>query len=100
MRNWLIAVALFASIALPASAAEIAHFTAAITAEPDTLDITSTKDPGGSYVVLQNIYEQLWRMDAEQQAGKNRSRIGPFRPTGTPSRSRSSPALSSSRATS
>lgn len=55
----------------PASAAEIAHFTAAITAEPDTLDITSTKDPGGSYVVLQNIYEQLWRMDENNKPKKS-----------------------------
>jgi peptide/nickel transport system substrate-binding protein len=55
----------------PASAAEIAHFTAAITAEPDTLDITSTKDPGGSYVVLQNIYEQLWRMDENNKPEKS-----------------------------
>jgi peptide/nickel transport system substrate-binding protein len=54
-----------------ASAAEIAHFTAATPSEPDTLDITSTKDPGGSYVVLQNIYEQLWRMDANNRPVKS-----------------------------
>ncbi len=71
MRNRLIATALVATFALPASAADIARFTAAITAEPDTLDITSTKDPGGSYVVLQNIYEQLWRMDANNKPEKS-----------------------------
>jgi peptide/nickel transport system substrate-binding protein len=70
MKRILIAVALLAFSALPASAAEIARFTAAITAEPDTLDITSTRDPGGSYVVLQNIYEQLWRMDANNKPVK------------------------------
>lgn len=57
--------------AAPVGAAEIAHFTAATPSEPDTLDITSTKDPGGSYVVLQNIYEQLWRMDANNQPVKS-----------------------------
>jgi peptide/nickel transport system substrate-binding protein len=57
--------------ASPAGAAEIAHFMAATPSEPDTLDITSTKDPGGSYVVLQNIYEQLWRMDANNRPVKS-----------------------------
>ncbi|HVV93074.1 MAG TPA: ABC transporter substrate-binding protein [Hyphomicrobiales bacterium] len=52
-------------MALPATAGEIPHLNVAVTAEPDTLDITSTKDPGGSFVTLQNIYEQLWRFDSE-----------------------------------
>ena len=58
-------------IASPAIAADIVSFTAATPAEPDTLDITSTKDPGGSYVVLQNIYEQLWRMDENNKPVKS-----------------------------
>jgi len=71
IRNLFIAAALLAAFAVPAGAAEIAHFTAATPTEPDTLDITSTKDPGGSYVVLQNIYEQLWRMDENNKPQKS-----------------------------
>jgi peptide/nickel transport system substrate-binding protein len=70
-RNLALAAALIAFIApAPAWTAEIAHFTAATPSEPDTLDITSTKDPGGSFVVLQDIYEQLWGMDANNKPVK------------------------------
>jgi peptide/nickel transport system substrate-binding protein len=66
-RRLLVGAALAATVVLPAAAAAIPHLTAAITAEPDTFDITSTKDPGGASVVLQNIYEQLWGFDAQNK---------------------------------
>ena len=69
VRVLILTLALLAAI--PAMAADIVSFTAATPAEPDTLDITSTKDPGGSYVVLQNIYEQLWRMDENNKPVKS-----------------------------
>jgi peptide/nickel transport system substrate-binding protein len=64
------AAALLVITAAPAYAAEIAHFTAVSPSEPDTFDITATKDPGGSFVVLQNIYEQLWGFDAHNKPVK------------------------------
>jgi peptide/nickel transport system substrate-binding protein len=60
----LAAILLFAT---SAHAAEIAHFTAATPSEPDTLDITSTRDPGGSFVTLANIYQQLWGIDHDNK---------------------------------
>ena len=75
MRTSILIAPLFAAALVlaagPAGATEIAHFTAATPSEPDTLDITATKDPGGSYVVLQNVYEQLWRMDADNRPVKS-----------------------------
>ncbi|MGH7074034.1 MAG: ABC transporter substrate-binding protein [Stellaceae bacterium] len=66
IRNLLIATAALAAFIAPghyAGAAEIAHFTAATPSEPDTLDMTATRDPGGSFVALLNIYQQLWGVD-------------------------------------
>ncbi|HEX4112558.1 MAG TPA: ABC transporter substrate-binding protein [Stellaceae bacterium] len=63
-------MALLAAFIAPASAAAIAHFTAASPSEPDTFDITATRDPGGCFVVLQNIYEQLWGFDADNKPVK------------------------------
>jgi peptide/nickel transport system substrate-binding protein len=64
----LFAIALISLAGAPAApAAEIAHFTAATPSEPDTLDITSTRDPGGNFVTMSDIYEQLWGVDRDNK---------------------------------